>query len=407
MKIGFLSDIHFGDPSCRLVEKNEKTDTYQLAGTYQTLKDRIEKFTGESPLDYLVLNGDILDFSVNSFEESCKAASPFFKAIKQDDLAKQIVYIPGNHDKYVWDAVEWEVSVIRRLKLHAEPEPFKKTQPCLIDHSQGRMVLPGVRPIKGTRDEYGTLFLEGLFEKDNALHIILVYPNLYIKTSSDIYLITHGHMLETAWVVLSELLSGEPELVKTPGVAQLEEYNIPLTSMICTGVGQAGRVSDLFRTIQQEAKRGKITRLRSLLGNMIPRFGKVRELSWPAELLISILLRALRKAAVYIAKGVKDSRYDIAFFTRESVRRRFKTFYAASCAQAENEHKLAPPNKMILGHTHEPFSEKDPMEIKDLPEIKGRKAFLYNTGGWLRAEGKSAEVFFLDDNGILSSSNIP
>ncbi len=71
-------------------------------------------------------------------------------------------------------------------------------------------------------------------------------------------------MLELAWVLLSELLSGEPELNRI-GIAELEEYNIPVTSMICTGVGQAGDVSRLFYRIEIEAKQGKSRRLRKLL----------------------------------------------------------------------------------------------------------------------------------------------
>jgi hypothetical protein len=248
------------------------------------------------------------------------------------------------------------------------------------------------------------LFIEGLFEKDNILPVNVVYPNLYIKTDEHVYLITHGHMLELAWVLLSELLSGEPELGRI-GIAELEEYNIPVTSMICTGVGQAGDVSRLFYRIEVEAKQGKSKRLRRLIDNVLPRIEKLIELPWYGEILDDPLLFALKKAIVYIAEDVSDARYDREFFEKRSVRNRFYRFYAASCTQAK-ELGLNPPDSMIFGHTHEPIPAERPMVVNDLSQLGGRSAHLYNTGGWLRAEGKSAEVFFIDDSARLSSINI-
>ncbi|MDI6801891.1 MAG: metallophosphoesterase [Thermodesulfovibrionales bacterium] len=398
MKIAIISDIHLGDENCKLLESGTVTHAYEA------LRDAIKDFGGGNPLDYLILNGDILDFSVNTFEESCKTARPVFKSIKNDNLTKEIIYIPGNHDKHVWDAVEWETNIIRKMKDHEDPRKFRRTQPGLLDYDSGHLHLPGVSIVKGT-GLYGTLFLEGLFEKDNVLPINIVYPNLYIKTGSDVYLVTHGHMLELAWVLLSELFSGEPELAGKTGLAELEEYNIPLTSMVCTGVGQGGAVSKIFYQIQKEAKSGKTSRLKKVLDNILPKLDKLIELPWYAEIMDNVLLKGIRKGAIYIAEDVKESRYDEEFFQRKSVRHRFLRFYAASCVQAEDL-GLIPPRKIIFGHTHEPISAAEPMEIEDLSQLKGEKAFLYNTGGWLRDEGKTAEVFFIDDNGVVSSVNI-
>lgn len=399
MKIGIISDVHLGDDHCKLIRAGNVT------ATYDALKNSIFKFTKKMALDYLVLDGDILDFSINSFEESCIAAKPFFRAIKNDGLAKELIYIPGNHDKHVWDVVEWETNIIRRFREHEDPRRFRRTQPGIIDYTgNAPLNLAGVSRVPNTQ-HYGTLFLEGLFEKGKTLPINVVYPNLYIKTEEDVYLITHGHMLELAWVLLSEILCGEPELAGKLGIRELEEFNIPLTSMICTGVGQAGAVSKLFYTIQREAKRGKTERMKKLLDNVIPKLDQLIELPWYAELLDDALLIAIRKAALYIAGDVSDSRYDEEFFKKESVRSRFLRFLLASCSQAEELH-IEAPNKIIFGHTHEPLSHKTPMEIDNLSFIKDGKAYLYNTGGWLDEQGKSAEVFLFDDKGSLSSVNI-
>lgn len=396
MRIAILSDTHLGDPMTKLVRNGQVTDTFK------TLSRKIRDFGGGAPVDYLVLNGDILDFSMAAFDESCKVAKPFFQALSKDGVATQIVYIPGNHDKHVWDALDWEVNIVRRMKRHSPPKQFKRTQPAVLDYAKGYIELPNVAT--GKKPSPNRIFLEGLFLKDKALPIWIVYPNLYIRTADDMYLVTHGHMLEPAWVLLSELFQAEPELAGTLGVAELEEYNIPLASMICTGVGQAGAVSKLFHTIAQEAKRGKAARLKRLMDHVVPNLDKLIELPWYAELLDNVLLKALRRMALSTAESVEDTRYNEKYFEKKSVRKRFARFYVATCAQAE-ELGLPPPGKIVFGHTHRPMSANEPMETDKLDKLGG-KALLYNTGGWLADPGKRAELFFLNDAGALSSTAI-
>jgi predicted phosphodiesterase len=408
MKIAIISDVHLGDGKCKLVKEDKATKIHKVTQTYTTLRDAIKKFTGAAPLDFFVLNGDTLDFSISGFKDSCKIARPFFKEIEKDKLTKEIVFIPGNHDKHIWDAVEWETNIIRRLKAHDEPRVFRRFQPGLIDYAQGNLYLPGVTMLKGPR-RYGTLFLEGLFDEDKVLPINIVYPNLFIKTSTDTYLITHGHMLELAWVLLSELLAGLSRISENPDLAQLEEYNIPLTSMICTGVGQGGAVSEHFYEIQQEVKKNRTTILEETLQNVTTKLEKLIELPWYAEIFDGTLLKLFKKAVLGVAKDVEDSRYDEEFFKRKSVKKRFLRFYEASSNQAK-ELKIVPPWKIIFGHTHYPFPFNKPFEItkNDLPQLTIEKLCLYNAGGWLKEEEapKGAEVFFFDDNGTLSSVNV-
>jgi UDP-2,3-diacylglucosamine pyrophosphatase LpxH len=401
MKIAIISDVHLGDPACKLIEQGA------LTGTYKAMQTEIKKFTGGAPLDYFVLNGDTLDFSVSAFEDSCKIARPFFREIAKDNLSKEIVYIPGNHDKHIWDAVEWETNIIRRLKDHDVPRKFRRAQIGVIDYAKGYLDLPGVTMLKGPK-RYGTLFLEGLFDKSNVLQIDIVYPNLFIKTPTDTYLITHGHMLELAWVLLSELLGGLPKISTAPDVAQLEEYNIPLTSMICTGVGQGGAVSEHFCDIQHEVKKRRTTKLEETLQNATLKLKTLWDLPWYKELLNGMLLGLFKKAILSKAGGIKDSRYDETFFEKETVKKRFLRFYEAACTQATEELKIVPPRKIIFGHTHYPFPFTKPLVITkdDLPQFAVEKLTLYNAGGWLKNGAKGAEVFFLDDSGTLSSVHV-
>ncbi len=401
MKIAIISDLHLGDDRCKLVANGN------VAAAYQNMREAVRRFSSTA-LDYLVLAGDVLDFSINSFSESCRLARPFFRVLKEDALANRIVYIPGNHDKHIWDAVEWETNVIRKLKKHEDPRPFRRSQPGFIDYGKGKIELPGVSRVKGKKGRrYGTLFLEGLFDKKGAIEIDIVYPNLYINTPSGQYMVTHGHMLETAWVLLSELFSEVPGIPREPTLEQLEEFNVPLTSAICTGVGQAGEVSKLFYAIQAEAKAGKSEHLRLALDSAIPRIDLMIKLGL-LEFVDNMVLGAIKKQAIRIAeKQVKDPRADQPFLPEETDRQRFLRFYHASCVQAR-ESGLDNPDRIIFGHTHRAWPAADPRLLtrKELPQLEISPLTLYNTGGWLNEPGRSAEVFFIGGGGELSSVSI-
>jgi predicted phosphodiesterase len=415
MNIGIISDTHFGDKTCKLL------DNGVLSEVYAAFRNQVIKFTGgpsaKKPLSYLVMNGDILDFSINSFGDSCRKSRPFFRAIQQDNLAEKIILIPGNHDKQIWDMVEWERHVTMKMQQHEDPEEFTLTQAALIDFEKG-LSLPGVSHKKG-EDSPGGLFLEGLFPNaESNISIIVAYPNLYINTPDDTYVVTHGHMLESAWVLLSEFMGDYPPVCKETnnniGLRELEELNKPLSDLICTAIGQGGPVSKVFYKIQVEAKKGKKDELKKLLDWIRPKIDALIELPWYAEGLESAFLFALKKVAFAIVEDGKSSRYDKIFYEHQSVRDRFARFYAASCDQAKRLFQLHPPNRLIFGHTHEPIEAKNPKKVtaKELPQvdfgtIKDQELLLYNSGGWLKdVKGKSAEVFFFDDHGILTSVNI-
>jgi UDP-2,3-diacylglucosamine pyrophosphatase LpxH len=390
-----------------------------LSEYYNVFRKAVFNFTGalNNPLDYLVLNGDTLDFSINPFDDSCRKARPFFKAIMEDNLVKKIIYIPGNHDRQIWDVVEWERHVTMKMQQHENPEDFTRTQPALIDSERG-LILPGVSNKPGEQSP-GGLFLEGLFPKGGSgISIIVVYPNLYIRMPEDTYIVTHGHMLEPAWVFLSELMGDyTPVRAETNnhiGLHELEELNKPLSDLICSAIGQGGPVSKVFYKIQVEAKQGKTGELKNLLDCIRPKLDSFLKLPWYAEGLDNAFLSAFKKAAVYIVEHGKNSRYDKEFYEHQPVRDRFARFYQASCEQVQKEFQLDPPNRVIFGHTHEPIDAENSKEVtkKELPQIdfaaiKNQKLLLNNSGGWLKdVKGKSADILFFDDLGTLSSVNI-
>lgn len=419
MKIAITSDIHLGDSESRL---DPNCSGYNKGHLFYEFVDLLYNHSPRGPVDYLILNGDILDFSINSFANSCNIAKKFFQEIKKkgQSIVKQIIYIPGNHDKHIWDAVEWEVNVIRKLEKHKDTRAFKRTQPGIIDLSTNskdkNLLLPRVSYVEG-ENRYGDLFLEGLFEsEDNKLPINIVYPNLYIKVNNCIYIITHGHMFDTPWVLLSELLEGWRN-IECGEIQHFEEYNYPLTSMICTGVGQGGDVSDLLYNILTDIRRDKNKKnLEQMIGYMLSRlpiiFGKNLFLlkskkvnTFITKIIIWYLLRK---------KGIENPRDNDLFPDTENnpaQKERLKRFYEASLKQLEKILPNTDKNKenkserelktvgIIFGHTH--VANKKDSRLLDNINID-----IYNTGGWLKSSKKGAEIFFFDNDGNLTSKNI-
>ncbi len=395
MLLVITSDMHIGDPSSRLV----KNKVFNSSGTYSVFKEEIFKRTGGSAADYLILNGDILDFSISDFHNTIEIARPFFQQLKTDNITKEIVYIPGNHDKQIWDAVQWDTSIIGNLSEFYNPVSFQQIQAGILDlPKKTKINLPGIEP--DSEGKYGNMFLKGMFKsKEEIIPISVVYPNLYVKTNKDMILITHGHMIEQAWVMLSELFRGIEGIPNIIDLKALEEWNVPLTSMICTGVGQGGEVSKLFYRIEEEAYKNNIQTLKNVLDKIIPRIDELIKLPWLLEGLDNIALNALSKVVLSIALKAEDSRNNKDYFKDDDAKKRFITFLNATIAEM-TKLNLGRPNKILYGHTHIPTPANQPFNLNPaIPNLD-----FYNTGGWLptKESEKNAELFFIDENNIAS-----
>lgn len=140
MRVAVISDTHFGDPLGTLTGSRHGRST--IGPAYAPLAAALGR------VDYLVLLGDILDFSVSSYEESYRAARRFFRQLRRDRIAGEMIYLPGNHDHDVWHTVEYQVNVIQRLQQGQLPRAFKQSVPGVIDDRRpaASFLLPDVVP---------------------------------------------------------------------------------------------------------------------------------------------------------------------------------------------------------------------------------------------------------------------
>jgi 3',5'-cyclic AMP phosphodiesterase CpdA len=408
VRIAVISDTHFGDPLSTLVTSTARDPEPSIGPAYEALVRAVGK------LDYLVLLGDILDFSVASYADAYRDARCFFRRLSEDGVAREIVYVPGNHDFDVWHTVEHQVNVIHRVQQGQLPRAFKRSVPGVIDDRRGRdkFLLPDVVAKRGPQEpeaHYGDLFFDDIARQKTGgrltgrrLRFNFAYPNLYLVTDEgDCLLLTHGHYFEAFWSVAAEWASFlalddlELENGRDLSLREVVGINLPLHQLACTGIGQARPLSQLARRIQMEVKAGRTDLVDKYFRRLGHAAARHRSFGiWKRTLLTYGIRRARRKLLSLLA-SLEHTRYSKAFLTRESVRERFRQYYRYSLSEIERlrrEHGLDIPRPahVVFGHTHQPIPW-DHEELVD--EVDGAAVRFCNTGGWILKDGVSSLEF--------------
>jgi UDP-2,3-diacylglucosamine pyrophosphatase LpxH len=405
MRIAVVSDTHFGDGLCTLVSSGGVSEPDQTGPAYVAFKRAVGR------VDYLVLLGDIIDFSVASYEAAYRSAKVFFQQIQRDGLAGQIVYLPGNHDFDIWSVIEQQVNVINQVKQGQLPRPFRRSVPGLIDDRQpeARFALPDVpaRPEWHEKSTpYGGLFLDHLTRTGSPdgrsrasgrkLTFNFAYPNLYVITSEgECVLLTHGHYLEAFWSLGSEVameLAGDDLELETRGLLTIQEMvgiNLPLSQLACSGIGQAHPLTEVARRVHRETMGGRVDALQKYLDRLEEALKRaLPRRTWPARLLRSYALRWLKGRLLDVVRTSEEARYSREFFDRPAVRSRFRGYFQQSLseiARLRRQHGLdiPAPTHVVFGHTHQPI----PWGSDELfDSVDDRPVRFCNTGGWLYRE---------------------
>ncbi len=428
MKVVIFSDTHFGDELGALVSYQNGEPV--LGPRYTDFRDAVGQDN-----DYFILLGDIFDFSIKSYAEAYQAGKVFFDQVKKDRLVKQFVYVAGNHDSDMWQIVEHQVNIINQIGKGKPPRSFKWSLPGVFDLRSGaadqELLLPGVtRNSSGPR--YGGLFLDAITGDDDSERtpFCFAYPNVYIATDDETVLVTHGHYLETYWSLLgdlAQLVAGEdmrslPEGKKLSDPINLKDLvalNFPLNQLACTGVGQAGPLTEIVRMVMQEVKAKELDRVEEYIYTALDDGIFEYKAYDPREWATDAIARGLTAFIINKLKNSESARYNTRFLQDEDVRERFLAFYRASLVELDhlkNEHgiDLPAPQKVIFGHTHEPT----PWAAPEAPMIDVRQdgreyqVQLYNTGGWLyRRRGDAlhftgADIFFFETGKSVQSISL-
>jgi len=209
MRLAIASDLHLGDTLSRLVRQVD--DGWQVGPAYPGFREAVG--IGN---DYLVLLGDVIDLSVAAFDASYGAARTFFRAVREDGLARQVIYVPGNHDFSVWNLLAQEINVIKQVR---DGDPIKDSlaKPGVLREAPaaGQLELRLGDSLPNDRTgRYGGLFLDDLARDpgtgedapdSQVLPFAVAFPNLYfVPAEGPTVLMTHGHFFERYWSLLGE-----------------------------------------------------------------------------------------------------------------------------------------------------------------------------------------------------------
>jgi UDP-2,3-diacylglucosamine pyrophosphatase LpxH len=403
MKLAIISDTHFGDPAGTLVQPDKQKGKYKLGPHYA----KFLKAAGTDN-DFLVMSGDVLDFSIAPYDQVFAAAKVFFNQIKQDNVANEIIYLPGNHDADLWHTVEYQTNVIKPISDGELPRPFRLSVPGVIDCRQPspKLVLHGVTAKKGRGPRYAGLFLDNL--ADGGIPFNFAYPNLFIAAKTETVLVTHGHYLEPYWAMAGEwVVKIAQEDLKIGGSLDLREMvglNFPLSQLACSGIGQAGPLTPLVRQVQRDAKDGKLERISKYLDRAGYQIDEIARFPWYKhyfEWLTDAAIYALKKYVLDAIGNMRSARFNQEFLHKKEVQDRFTRFYEASLIElgefnTKNKTHVPPPGFVIFGHTHEPIPWGDPNAPKSkvFPAAGMQPIALYNTGGWLMKKDESGNPVF-------------
>ncbi|SYZ71901.1 putative Metallophosphoesterase [Candidatus Zixiibacteriota bacterium] len=427
MRFAVVSDTHFGDPMCQLAcwKGNEKKDKVVIGPKYDAFKT-----AAGVDNDYLILLGDIFDFSICSYKEAYEVGKAFFTQLQKDKIAKYIIYVPGNHDADMWHFYEYQANIIVRMSAGKPPYDFRFSVPGIIDGRKkatgDRFFLRGVsKNPKYPGFGYGGMFLDKITinettkgrQEGKPIVFAFAYPNLYLITEKETVLMTHGHYLESYWSLLSEwVLKVVREDLRIGDALDLWEMvaiNFPLNQLACSGTGQSGPLTEIVRKIQREVKDKDLTRVKKYLDNLDNEIDKLTPSSiWqlPREVATDALSNLVKKEIMKGLEKYSETRYSEEFFHKRDVLDRFRRFMDCSLLEIDLINKetsadIRPPRYVIFGHTHEPIPWNDPNAPKTM-NTGGNPVTLYNTGGWLNHMNKKtnqpefcgAEVFIYDSN---------
>ena len=418
MKISIVSDIHLGDEQCALV--NNKT--HQLTENYEKFKECVGQGN-----DFLVLAGDILDFSVSRYQDTYECARTFFRKIIEDDLAHQFIYLPGNHDANIWHTIEHETNIINKMEPGKNVRKFRHSVPAVLDDRQpkdyDKFYLYRVTPQpEGASAKYGGLYLDKLIDSASVFNV--AHPNLYLVSDDGACtMVTHGHYFQQYWALTGWLAMAVAKEDLAIGALEPHEIvgmNFPLVQLACTGVGQSGPLNPIINRVQKDVKSGELNLIRKYIRNL----KKIIDDNWKFEhfdnwlrflnikeklsdKLLDFCEECLLKKIEELSKQESvTARNNNRFEFQQDVQKRMGTFYQASLVELDDinndEHcmltNLPPPNALVFGHTHipKPWENKQKLETLPVEFTGGRIVRLMNCGGWLKDEKeifRGANVF--------------
>ena len=378
-----VSDVHLGDPQGIALEaarggyipQGSLHVRRQWGDFVKAIEERIAADAPGKKIPLLVLAGDFWDLAIRNIDEATDLSLRFFASAGLENLFEQILFLPGNHDHYLWSLVQVENSIIRPLDaLRGQPPQTTKTvrtlphvQCAVIDFRKAAPVLD----IRGvTSPLHGNIFATGL--TGGRIPVNVAYPNLHlIRQGGNVGVVTHGHFFQGAWTLLSDLLRTSIGSTLPGGMDlfYLELMNSSMTDFFNYSLGQVGPLSSVLQRVYDDLRAGRqppetrkiLETLRAMLDEELDFSddpwlqAKLEELG--SDLLLKIVLALVRKGLETAIHGAQSksalptARDSMDFLDGPKNLAKIGDFL--SFTAKDPILSGLPINELVFGHTHE------------------------------------------------------
>jgi len=224
-RIVVISDTHFGDP-------------FDVLTSNHLVEALVECLEGLGDIDELILLGDVFDFWKAPIDEAMTRSKRFMSALYMLNNVGRMVYIPGNHDHYVF-RLYYQEQIINRLRAGELDQP-ELNMPLTTDCP----TMDALRP-KGAR-----------------VPLVAVYPIYQVSVRGRQALLTHGQLLgffeRALWAPgrsrVSSLVLKKSESL---GLEDMEIFISPFYEMLTLSALVPGVPNGGYRVYRMLSRTGK------------------------------------------------------------------------------------------------------------------------------------------------------
>lgn len=330
---------------------------------------------GSEPVT-LILNGDILELALAGTNEAAMTFQGFIELLFDPKaggqrLAREVFYLPGNHDHHLWNTAK-ETQFVDKY-IRALP-PGEKIEPeyyaTNMFHDENLKPVPAY-------------LLNILIQRLPALADLTfttVYPNFALLNSDKTRAVVfhHGQFIEPIYSLMSQVRSIFFPGRKTPQkIWDLEAENGAWIDFFWSTLGRSGEVGEGVALIYDKMQDQQ--QFDGLLRNLARAIEPKLPWRWPIvnKIKIALLTCVLRHLTGGIVnREVHDTAAELSADAAAGLKHYLEK-YVHSEIKRGNGQRVPDDVSFIFGHTHKPFETTRGFTGYEQP-IK-----LLNSGGWV------------------------
>jgi hypothetical protein len=347
-----------------------------LTALARGLRSTLPRLSGETP-PTLVLMGDALDLGLSSGREVSWAYLRFIDELFPPGVpelfAKQVIFLPGNHDHHLWRVAQ-DGLFLEEIAALPEADYQRDTIKRTLLLEPPRLTCELLTRLMRTRPHLA------------EAEVKIAYPNLGLvdREASRAVVLHHGHYIDAMYRAVSRLRTWLTGGTEGPvSVAQIEAENGPWVDFLWSDLGGAGALghaaTSLYETMLDA---GAAHRFADLVAGRILAAGRPYGIASDTPLWRGVTAGGLASGLIELTLGraaesqrngfatVMNAQEiaDLRWYLGGPVVREFQ-----ECAMAELPDDLT----FVFGHTHKPF--------QDQLQVDGWKkpVTIFNTGGWV------------------------